>query len=375
MLANYPQCSQHCHCTEQMVNCSNNELTAVPQNLPNNVDIIDLSFNLLNNISSNIFDNQQNLSILYLNNNNIKEINSNSFKGLDSLQVLNLCYNHLMFITDNETFCSLPQLQELHLCYNSLVIVPDICFLTRLRVLDLSTNILPNEVKFSISYRKLRLLTVLKLNENALRNLTTTSFEYLHVNYVMQFECVQCAFSHLPSDLFQLFSNLKFLNLSRNSFNQYGFESLVYGLRNSSNLIVLNMTNVIENYDLTTNIYQPLANIALEQLILVQSSTHIKNNAFNYLNYLTYLDLSSSYIMDYDDDAFSGLPQLKYLLLSDCRLTRIPKKFPSLLNYLKLSYNLVRDGDKFCFKNLQRLEEIDMTVWWLITEYQLKQLF
>ena len=355
------QCPQHCYCTEQMVNCSYIEFTAIPQNLPDNVAIIDFSFNLLNRISPNVFNNQQNLSILHLNRNKIKEINSNSFKGLDNLRVLNLCYNHLMFITDNETFCSLPQLQELYLCYNSLASVPDICFVSHLRVLDLSTNILPNEVKFSISYRKLRSLTLLKLSENILRNLTTTSFEYLHVNSVTQFECVHCAFSQLPSDLFQLFSNLKFLNLSQNSFKKYGFESLIHSLRNSSNLIVLNMTNVIEEYDLTTNIFQPLANIALEQLILLQPSTHIKNNAFNYLNHLTYLDLSYGYIKDYDDDAFSGLPQLKYLLLSDCRLTNTPQNLPKLLTHLNLSNNFIRDGDKLGFKNLKLIEEIDMS--------------
>ena len=359
--ANSLPCPKPCYCTNLYVNCSHDQLIFIPHDLPNNFDIIDLSFNELINISANVFSNQYNLSILYLNNNKIKEINADSFRGLNNLRILNLCWNHLLFIADNETFCSVPQLRELYLCRNSLGGVPDICFITHLNVLDLSANLLAYEAKFPASFRKLRFLAVLKLNTNLLRNLTIKSFEFLNVGSIIQFECVQCGLSFLPSNLFQLFSVIEYLNLSHNSFDQNGFASLIHSLKNISTLTVLNISDVVKDYDLSTGIFQPLANSSLEKLILVHSSTHISNNAFNYLNHLLYLDLSFSYIKDCDDNAFQGLPHLKYLLLSDCRLVGVPQNLPSSLTHLNISNNLIRDGEKFGFNDLRQIEEIDMS--------------
>ena len=128
------------------------------------------------------------MSELYLNNNRIKRINEKSFEGLNSLQVLNLCWNRLVFIESNETFCYLPKLKKLYLCHNTFVNIPDICLLKVLNILDLSANILNEHMKFPFSYHNSKQLTQLNLSVNILLNITTSTIEFLPVDKLLSFE-------------------------------------------------------------------------------------------------------------------------------------------------------------------------------------------
>ena len=358
---NSSQCPSKCYCEYNIVNCSHLNLTSFPVGFPKSSNFIDLSFNFLTVIPSGVFIDQANVSELYLNNNRLNQISEKAFEGLDNLQVLNLCWNRLISIKNNKTFCSLPKLKKLYLCQNSLKNIPDICELNFLSTLDFSGNILNVNIKFPFSFKKSFQLGELKLNSNNLFNITMSAIEFLPVNKLVSFECSGCGLSYLPLDLFRSFSSLKFLNLSKNLFNFDGFSSLISSLENVSSLIVANFSYIVKSYSLSAYFFKPIANISLQQLILTQSSTYIKSDTFASLHLLKYLDLSFSIIDGFDQHAFRGLTQLKYLLLSDCQLFQQFPVIPISVVHLNLHHNYFRSTDGFGFENLRKLEEIDLS--------------
>ena len=354
-------CSAQCHCTPNIVNCSHLNLSSFPANLPIVSKEIDLSFNLLTTFPSRAFVDQAMVSELFLNNNRIAQINEKLFEGLNNLQVLNLCSNRLVSITNNKTFCYLPKLKELYLCLNSLVSVPDLCLFNVLSILDLSANILNKHMKFPFSYHNSKQLTQLKLSMNYLNNITVSTIEFLPVDKLLLFECVNCGLSYLPLTLFHSFSGLRFLNLSFNPFDIDGFSSLVTSIGNLSCLTVVNFSSIITSYSLSADFFKPIANIPLQQLILTKSITYIKSDTFSSLHLLQHLDLSFSVIRGFDKYAFRGLSQLKYLLVSDCQLIQPPLNIPTSIIYLNFHYNYFRSIENFGLDKLSNLEEIDLS--------------
>ena len=355
------RCPVKCQCTSYTFNCSHLNLTSFPVNLTIVSDIIDLSFNLLTIIPSRVFVQQTNVSELYLNNNRITQINEKSFEGLSNLRVLNLCWNRLISIKHNETFCYVPKLKELYLCRNNLVVIPDICSFNVLNIIDLSTNFLNRHMKFPFSYHNSKQLTQLKLSTNNLFNITMSTIEFLPVNMLLLFECTECSLSYLPLNLFHSFSSLRILNFSSNPFNIDGFTSLINSLQNVSGLTVANFSSIIKSYSMSADFFKPLANIPLQQLILVGSMTYLESDTFSSLHRLQYLDMSFSVLSGVDKYAFRGLMQLKYLLLSDCQLIQPPLNIPTSVIYLNFHYNYFRSIENFGIDKLLKLEEIDLS--------------
>ncbi|VDI08609.1 Hypothetical predicted protein [Mytilus galloprovincialis] len=79
----------------KIAECKNLGLTEVPQCLPTDINILDLSGNNIENLYNNAFGPYRLLEELILKKNKIHHIEENSFFGLNRLNVLNMSENNL----------------------------------------------------------------------------------------------------------------------------------------------------------------------------------------------------------------------------------------------------------------------------------------
>ena len=95
------------------------KLTEVPENIPSNCTMVDLSRNRITRLASGVFRNLTLCTEMDLEHNQISVIDDNAFQGLSSLHTLFLSQNNLSAIPTNvELFSGLINLQSLHLGWN-----------------------------------------------------------------------------------------------------------------------------------------------------------------------------------------------------------------------------------------------------------------
>ena len=202
-----------------MVSCRGHQLTSVPPSVSDNVTWLDLSHNVLRNISGDTFRRFQHLQFLDLSHNAIKHLDTDAFLHLDKLEVLNLTHNNLTALTShiragklsghvyttghnkvrgltdakpsnrmprNSTLAagdipatSLKNLRVLHLDHNLIVSLNANYFigLSSLSILTLSHNLL--ESVHNDTFQGLTQLGVLTLDANKLQSLEAGSFRGL----------------------------------------------------------------------------------------------------------------------------------------------------------------------------------------------------
>lgn len=108
-----------CEVNVTYANCTNRNLTEIPETLPGNIIVLDLSENRITEIRDNAFVNQSNLEMLYLRKNYINIIQDDAFIGLESLKILSLAENNLKpMIYSEKMFSYLQNLEELYLQRN-----------------------------------------------------------------------------------------------------------------------------------------------------------------------------------------------------------------------------------------------------------------
>ena len=86
---------QSCKQNGTVVNCKGQNLTALPTDLPLNMTELDFSFNNLDILSNNMFELYLNLENLRLDNNIINNISGLAFCGLSKLRLLNISSNRI----------------------------------------------------------------------------------------------------------------------------------------------------------------------------------------------------------------------------------------------------------------------------------------
>ncbi|KAJ8049397.1 Insulin-like growth factor-binding protein complex acid labile subunit [Holothuria leucospilota] len=125
------------------VNCSRRNLDACPENIPSNVTKLILSHNLLQVISSNIFNSMTSLKYLDISHNFLKDLSQDSFWGTKDLVKLFLSYNYLGNLP-NGLFENTWYLETVNVGHNLLYhISSDLLMnLTKLQTLDMSNNFL-----------------------------------------------------------------------------------------------------------------------------------------------------------------------------------------------------------------------------------------
>lgn len=362
--------------------------------------ILSLSCNNLNNVPSGL---PPSLKELYLKNNKIRNITKQEFMNLTHLEILHLsgncprCFNAPYACIpcpgplniDPDAFQFLKNLVELNLGNTSLKLVPRAWFqnLTKLKVLNLEQNYLVNEIAsgdflFSLSFlQKLDLsfnyeirtyFQHLNLSENFSK---LTSLQELHMQgYVFQ-EITDITFAPLLK-----LKTLNVINFGTNFIKQVNL-SVFHNFLNLT-LIYLSENRITpfiekgkqsENFEKTLKRYRRSIN---DNATYNTSDNSVDNDLENNrwsdqilkpmcISYGKTLDLSYNTMFFINSDDFSLLSDIVCLNLSHNSIDQefTGKEFSNMLNltYLDMSYNKLDFDSPNAFKELPRLQVLDLS--------------
>uniref|UniRef100_A0A673KBT5 Trophoblast glycoprotein-like n=1 Tax=Sinocyclocheilus rhinocerous TaxID=307959 RepID=A0A673KBT5_9TELE len=198
-------CPAQCLCETTVVNCVSQNLTSIPQPLPENITALNINGNDIRNLNnesfprplehltnlyvsgsqqldSMVFKNLPSLRLLDLSNNRISQFSVEALPQDNKIEVLNLSkslYNHSYIgVFANLFKHRLPKVSHLDLSNNDLVLLPEGIFagLSDLTVLDLRNNSLVTIRNDTLCNRALK---ELDLRDNALKVLPNVTLEKL----------------------------------------------------------------------------------------------------------------------------------------------------------------------------------------------------
>nr|CAH7765123.1 unnamed protein product [Callosobruchus chinensis] len=180
-------------------------LYSIEVDIPAQAEIIDLSYNLISELGSNIFleIGLTNLKLLNLSHNKIGHIHLSGFEGLGNLRTLDLSYNSLHYFNER-WFAALASIQELYLRGNNLKSInqePRLN-LQRLRILDISNCAIASLNPDVFQY--VPNVQILDISENFLIRLDTEVIQQMHHLYALKakgnlFRCKDPEFARLRS--------------------------------------------------------------------------------------------------------------------------------------------------------------------------------
>ena len=320
-----------CLCNNNMtiVNCTHQQLSEIPKDIPVNVERLILSNNAIHNVSRHSFEGLHRLREIWLNDNNISCIDSFAFQNQTQLRSLYL-YNNLIRYVGPYAFSDVPNLHLLDLSNNSLddigdnvfhgcsslcvlilnrnnfssVNVPALCQIKALQRLEMNYNAI-NNATFPDCFTALKNLTSISLAVNQIRHLSKSCF---------------AAMSGVQMSLLDLsYTNLKYVDEE-----------------------VFNNVLAISSLNLSFNSLLPLT------LKNITKSLIGKN--------ITTLNLSNSTFKHMYDDLFFALVNLQRLDLSLNELRRFPQRLPKRLRVLNLYKNKIKLIPNGVLRNITRLE-------------------
>ena len=358
------------------LDCTYRNLSFIPP-LPPNITSIDLTDNVLRQISSTDFFKQteliyiacsfnnivsikgspfslmSQLKALYLDNNAIGHLNHDVFKGLFNLRILELSSNKIKSISEN-LFVDLVNLQDLTLADNLLFVIPHVALshLVSLQNLDLSWNYITN-FTLGDGFKKLSNLSFFNfhcildhateapvINNNTFHNLAEAPLVFLKFMWDSPEDSVHVIVEE------GVFSPLKHIT------TLWTMYDLINEIPKSldSELQMLKILVDAPQYRLTNTTLQKYAkwNASLTYLdISLSILNSIEDRAFVWFPELLILDLQGFVLplTHIGDEAFYGLDRLEELYLARNHLNALPanafKAFANSdsLRVLDLSYN------------------------------------
>ncbi|XP_064207323.1 transforming growth factor beta activator LRRC32 [Anguilla rostrata] len=350
-----------CHVVQNNVYCNDMNLRTVPAQLPPDMHTLDLSRNLLQNLTQEVLAVYTSIHHLNLHSNKIQFIQPGLFRDMINLQELDLSKNYLdIFAMSKAEVGPLPTVKRLSLSGNGLYSGMTDYFLhdaPSLMNISLDGNSITKISKDTFS------------GSSALRNVD------LHNNVILEIE--EGAFESL-ADLSELdlsmnsitcitdfnLPQLKLLNLSRNSLESFqtvdsDFQYELLHLDLQENKIhyfpVLPKRNKLIYLDLSRNLMR-----SVNTTNIMEDALSASQNAHNDLPRLLYLDLSYNQIKSISASFFGGLGALEFLNLSNNCLESFSVDRNSPLNNLKildLSFNALQNLS-FEENTLRSLEEL-----------------
>lgn len=164
-----------------VANCSTQDLTHVPPNLPHNIKVLDLSDNIISILSDNSFVKYEYLEVLYMRNNSLKLIKPKAFARMRMLLYLDLSFNNLVSIPST-IFNDLSALLTLSLQGNSIAVIEkytfqNVSYLTNLFLAGNHIEVIDPE-----AFKGLNRLQRLELQNNALKRLDFQTVQYFSVS-------------------------------------------------------------------------------------------------------------------------------------------------------------------------------------------------
>ncbi|XP_032184988.1 toll-like receptor 3 [Mustela erminea] len=335
-----------CVVRHEVADCSHLKLTQVPDDLPANITVLNLTHNQLRRLPAANFTRYSQLTILDGGYNSISKLESELCQKLPLLESLNLQHNELSHLSD-QTFAFCMNLTELHLMSNSIKNIQNNPFqsLKNLIKLDLSHNGL-SSTKLG-SQLQLENLQELLLSNNKIKVLRPEELDFLGN------------------------SSLKKLELSSNPIKEISpgcFHAI-------GKLFGLSLNNAQLTPSLTEKLCLELSNTSIQNLFLSNSQLYRTSNmtffGLKHTN-LTLLDLSHNNLKVIENDSLAWLPHLEHFFLEYNNIEHLfSRSFYGLLNvkYLDLRHSFAKQSislasepkiDDFSFQWLERLEYLNM---------------
>jgi len=270
-----------------------------------NLNLLDLSKNMLHTVHEKTFHPLSELKLLNLSHNMLHDLPENIFEGLDKLEELSLSYNEFHVIPF-QVFAPLKLLKLLDLSYNTIALISNDFFLQN------------------------QLMISLFLQGNHLTALSSQSFAGMYNLRVLDLS--NNTLHHLPRNLFGSLRNLQYLNLGKNLLNELSSNSF-YGL---NQLVWLNLSdNPIQC--LPTKLFSPCSN--METLIIANTQMKIllDTDLNGLVNLKTLIINKNMYLREIDDYTLVQCPKLQYIDLSGNNLTKLPQSLSTLTHVQKLN--------------------------------------
>ncbi|KAL2091401.1 hypothetical protein ACEWY4_013664 [Coilia grayii] len=395
-------CAQNCTCTGNSVDCSNLDLTDIPQDLPGGTISINLSHNKLTAVNTDILSSLPNLqevrldhnelttipsfgqassriTVLYLQHNRIGNIDGRKLMELTAVQTLDLSNND---ITELRTHCFPAglQIKDLYLSSNKIVHLETGAFdqlSASLQILRLSRNRL---TRIPVKAFQLPHLTQLELSRNRLRQIEGLTFQGLSRLEVLKLQ--RNNISNLTDGAFWGLAKMRVLHLEFNSLKEVNSGSL-YGLTSLQQLFLSNNSIAHVNPD-GWRFCQKLRELNLSYNNLTRLDegslavlgdlhtlrlghnliSHVNEGAFKGLKALRNLELDHNDISGTIEDtngAFTGLDGLHKLTLFGNKIKSVAKKaFSGLkaLQHLNLADNAIRSIQEEAFAMMGNLQSL-----------------
>uniref|UniRef100_A0A3P9H3J5 Leucine rich repeat and Ig domain containing 1b n=1 Tax=Oryzias latipes TaxID=8090 RepID=A0A3P9H3J5_ORYLA len=305
-------CPSRCECNgqERSVVCHRRRLAALPEGIPTETRLLDLSKNRLKTLGPEEFINYPFLEELQLNENTISSVEPGAFSSLMNLRTLGLRNNQLKLIQLG-VFTGLVNLTQLDISENKIVILLDYMFqeLYNLRALEVGDNdlvfISPR------SFHGLSNLESLNIEGHKLSSVPTDALSHLH-------------------NLLSL--RLRYLNVS--VIRDYSFKRL-YRLR---------VLEISDMPTLDTMTPKCLFGLNLTSLAITNCNlSAIPYQAMNHLRHLRFLNLSFNPIQTVEGNRMFHLQKLQAFYLAGGKLIAIePYSFKGL-NHLRV-FNVSNNG-------------------------------
>lgn len=312
-------CPARCECSAQSksVSCHRKRLPSIPEGIPIESRVLDLSKNKLRIITPDNFSSFQQLEDLDLSDNLISVVEPGSFRSQLALRSLNFRSNLIQLVPAG-VLSGLTNLTRLDLSHNRLVVLLDHAFqdLRRLSSLEVGDN----ELVFvsQRAFTGLLGLQSLTLERSNLTVIPTDALAHLH-------SLVELRMRHLSISFLKPFS---FKRLSRLRHLEIDYWPLLDTLPPLS-LHGLNLTSLyITNTNLSA--FPGAALRSLPYLTHLNLSfchiRHIQQGELGELPYLLELRLQGSQLLSIEPFAFMGLKSLQLLDVSHNRLDSLERE-------------------------------------------------
>ncbi|KAM9847140.1 transforming growth factor beta activator LRRC32 [Aulostomus maculatus] len=344
-----------CQVVQMDVFCRDLSLRGAPPNLPHGIQVLDLSYNQMQNLTQETLAYHTGLHHLNLHSNKIHSIQPGLFKDMSSLKVLDLSRNHLnVFARSKTNIGPLTAVQSLDLSSNGLYTGMSDCFLAdspSLVNLSLNSNsitkIAQNTFSGSLSLGKI------SLHNNVILEIEDGAFDSL--DQLAELDLSKNSISCITD--FNL-SHLKVFNLSKNSLelfqstrspDLYNLLSLDLSENKMPFFPLLPANNRIEHLDLSRNHLQS-----------INTTETPENRADVVLDRLRYLDMSYNQLKNIPQAFFHSMESLEILNVSNNCLAWFSVTDEGLLKKAKiinLSYNSLQSLT-FGENTLLSLEEL-----------------
>nr|XP_046273340.1 leucine-rich repeat and immunoglobulin-like domain-containing nogo receptor-interacting protein 1 [Scatophagus argus] len=325
-------CPQPCRCNAVLleVNCSVGQFTTVPDHLP------------------------QDTKLLNLTHNKIKALVHQQFQTLTQLLDLDLSDN-IMVVIEVEAFLGLQSLITLRLARNYLKIIPVGAFtgLPKLKLLDISSNGIL--VFLDFTFRDLAVLQVIQAAGNDLVFISNQAFTGL--NTLQELHLNACNLSAVPTEALTQLGGLRSLY-----FHRLGLTTLPnYSFRHLECLkeLVISHCPWLENLSGNSLFGLNLTSLTIRNAKL----SAVPYAALHHLVYLVYLDLSFNPITYIHGNLLGDLLRLQELHLVGGSLLRIENGALRGLTHFKLlnvSRNLLTTLEGAAFHSVDTLKTLGL---------------